>query len=176
MKTRSVCLALLFAFIVAAAPALAEEPETVTKAIVIQVVPGTIALPGGDAARMPVSAARFRSSELRDLNEDYNAVAIEKLYQVYDPSGPRPGSGSKRALRSKDPKEKNGGGTLDMAKVLRKKMRKKVRKEGQEVVEQPDVYLIEFELSLDTEIKDVVVTYWMLDVVTFAQEVSVNEE
>ena len=74
MKTRIACCALLFVFIAAAAPALAEEPELVKKAMVIQVTPGTIALPKGEAARIPVSGARVRSSDMRDLNREYNEI------------------------------------------------------------------------------------------------------
>jgi len=175
MKIRIMCLTMLFVFIAGVGPVLAEEPETVTKAMIIQVVPGTIALPGGDAARIPILSARFRSSDLRDLNKDYNAVAVEKLYKIDDAAGPVPGSGSKSVMRSKDKKEKTKGSALDMAKTFRKKMRKKVVEEGQKVVEQPDAYLIEFELALDVAMKDVVVAYWMLDVVTLAEEVSVDE-
>ena len=174
MKTRIMCLALLFVFIAAAAPALAEEPELIKKAMIIQVTPGTIALPSGEAARMPVSAARIRSTDMRDLNAKYNAVAIEKLYQLYDAGVALPGSGSKRVLRSAE--KKPAGPALDVAKVIRKGMRKKVREKGQEVVEQPDAYLLEFEVEVTAEMKEIVVAYWVLPVVTFAQEVDPEEE
>ncbi len=174
MKTRIMCLALLVVFMVAGTPGLAEEPELIKKAMIIQVTPGTIALPSGEAARVPISGARIRSTDMRDLNAKYNAVAIEKLYQLYDPEVALPGSGSKSVLRSVE--KKPAGPALDLAKVIRKGMRKKVREEGQEVVEQPDAYLIEFEVEPTAEMKEVVVAYWILPVVTFAQEVDTEEE
>ncbi|MGE5280052.1 MAG: hypothetical protein ACM3L6_04835 [Deltaproteobacteria bacterium] len=173
MKTKIFCFALAAVFL-AAARAGAEEPQPVKKAMVIQVTPGTIALPEGEAARIPVAAARVRSTDMRDLDEQYNAVAIEKLYQLYDPATALPGSGSQAVLRSAD--KKAGAAALDLTKVMRKGMRKKMREEGKEVIEQPDAYLIEFELAPDVAMKDVVVAYWVLPVVTFAQEVEPEEE
>jgi len=173
MKSKTVCLMLVFVF-AAAAAALAEEPQLVKKAMIVQVTAGTIALPEGEAAEIPVSAARVRSSDMRDLNAKYNAVAIEKVYQLYEPETALPGSGSKAVLRSEE--KKPAETTLDLAKVIRKGMRKKLREEGREVVEQPDTYLLKFEVGPDTQMKDVVLAYWVLPVVTFAQEVEPEEE
>jgi len=170
MKIRMIFLVVLCCFLAAVPRGFTEEAQTVTKAMIIQVEGGIIAMPEGEVARVPVSAARFRSTELRDLNAKYNAVAVEKLYRPYEPAAATvPGSGSKSVLLTK--KEEPEGPTLDVTKIIRKELRKKVRKEGGQVEEQPDAYLIEFELEPTIEMKDVLVAYWVLPVVTYAQEV-----
>ncbi len=176
MKIRMIFLIVLCCLLAAAPRGFAEEAQTVTKAMIIQVTPGTIALPEGEAARIPLSAARIRSTDLRDLNAKYNAVAIEKLYRPLEPAAAAavPGSGSKSVMLTK--KEEPEGATLDMSKIIRKELRKKVRNEGRQVEEQPDAYLVEFELKPTIEMKDVVVAYWVLPVVTFVQEVNPEEE
>jgi len=173
MRTSIMCLAFVFVFVAGVSQCSAQEQQRVKKAMVLQVAPGTIALPEGEAARVPVSAARIRSTDMRDLNTKYTVVAMEKLYQLADDAAPLPGSGSTAVLSAGEKKPE--APALDLSKVLRSEMRKKAIEDGREVVELPDTYLVEFEVEPNVEMKDVVVAYWVLPVVTFAQEVTPEE-
>jgi len=171
MKIRMIFLIVLCCLLAAVPRGFTEEAQTVKKALILQVQPGTIALPAGDAARVPVSAARVRSTELRELNATYNVVAIEKLYRVA-PAAEKPASaGKENVLLSVGKRGASEEPTLNVTQVIRKEVRKNLREKGEELVEYPDVYLMEFVLEPSVEMKDVVVAYWVLPVVTYAQEV-----
>lgn len=56
------------------------------KEMTIEVQSRIIALPGGaigeNIAKVPLSSARVRNTELRDLNKYYHVVSIERIYEV----------------------------------------------------------------------------------------------
>ena len=140
--------------------------EKVKKEIAIKVKHNIIALPAGDVARVPVSVARVRSTDLRELNKKYNAVSIEKLFEIKSKS---------RALGLKgfkgvEPVEENAA-PIDLTKLFTKKLKKKFIKEGKGVEQAQDVFLIQFELDKDTSINSLVNDYMGLDVVIDTKEV-----
>jgi hypothetical protein len=59
-----------------------EEKKGEPREIVIKVKPRILELPGGPAARMPLRAARIRSTNLRELINGYEGKQIEKLYSL----------------------------------------------------------------------------------------------
>jgi len=68
---------------------IAQQDKPPIKEVTIEVQPRIIALPGGEAgkniAKVPIRRARMRNTELRDLNKLYNAVSVERIYEVVDP-------------------------------------------------------------------------------------------
>ncbi len=78
----------LFPVLIGLMPAEAQQAKLSIKEMVIEVQPMIIALPGGEAgkkiAKVPIRRARIRNTELRDLNAFYNAVSIERIYEVVD--------------------------------------------------------------------------------------------
>ena len=108
----------------------------VKKEAVIRVDPNIIALPQGDAAKIPVVAARVRSTQLRDLNKQYNAVKIEKLYKLEEKTkGPMKIKGIKG-------KEEFEEGPVDLATVFTTEIRKEMKAQGNKVVELKNTFLI----------------------------------
>ncbi|MFC1631756.1 hypothetical protein ACFL1I_07935 [Candidatus Omnitrophota bacterium] len=88
----AICLILVISVVLAGGMSLfntqiswaEEEPayNLVKQELQIKVKPRTIALPGNQVAIVPIRYARVRSSELRTLNQGYNATHIGKVYQI----------------------------------------------------------------------------------------------
>ena len=140
--------------------------EKVKKEIAIKVKHNIIALPGGEVAKVPLSAARVRSTKLRELNKKYNAVSIEKLFKIKAKSKKL----TLKGFKGVGPVEEDTS-PIDLTKLFTKKLKKKFIKEGKEVEQANDTFLIQFELDKDTSINSVVSDYVGLDVVVDAKEV-----
>jgi len=74
-------LAVLAMFLATGMDVFSQE-ETEGSAIKIKVQPDIIAMPESEVSEVPVRYARIRSTELREINEVYNAVSIEKVYEM----------------------------------------------------------------------------------------------
>lgn len=146
--------------------------EKVKEEIVIKVKPGIIALPGNEVARVPVSAARFRSTEIRELNAKYNAVSIEKLFRVEKIDKTEEPLKANMTKVSVPVKEE----TVDISKLFTREWesRNKMVMEGEQTVQEQDTYIIEFEFETGKKINmnTVANEYKKLDVVTFAKYIS----
>jgi len=148
----------------------AQALAPVRKEIVIKVQANIIALPEGEAAKIPVSAARVRSTELRQLNEKYNAVYIEKLFEVKKQGTPESGSGIKglKSLEKEQTKE-----TVDLTTLFTQEIKKELKAQGKEVNELKDTYLIgfEFESEKKANLQELLGAYRALKVVSFVQDI-----
>lgn len=149
------------------------------KEILIKVQPRIIALPENEEiTKVPLSAARIRSTELRELNKKYNAVMIERLYKLKD------------KIKNKDievggvfrSEENVEPPVVDMSKIFTKKRKEELEKnnkeltaQGKEVASVNDTFLIQFDASTNVDMNKVAAEYKALDVVTFAEYV-VREE
>jgi hypothetical protein len=138
--------------------------EKVKKEIVIKVSSGIIDLGVGEAAKIPVSAARVRSTELRQLNKDYNVVAIEKLYKLKTVQ--KEGSVIK-GLKSMEPVDEPAEVELD--KIFTKEIKKEMQAAGQEVKELKNTYLFHCEFEEEPDMNEVLINYRALDVVRYAE-------
>lgn len=132
----------------------AQESKKEQSYLLINVEPKIIALPENPAiARVPISAARVRSTELRQLNEKYNAVEIERLFEIRqkDKAGKGKITPVEGALVAKETQKKKKG--MDLTNILTQEATKKLDKEkdlegeGLEIVEKEDTYFIIFEFD-----------------------------
>ncbi|RKY39847.1 MAG: hypothetical protein DRP85_09525 [Candidatus Makaraimicrobium thalassicum] len=140
--------------------------EKVKKEIVIKVKHNIIALPAGEVSRVPISAARVRSTNLRELNKKYNAVNIEKLFELRKKDKKL----GLKGFKGVEPVEENAA-PIDLTKLFTKKLKKKFIKEGKGVEQAQDIFLIQLELDKDMSINSVVSDYMGLDTVVDAKEV-----
>jgi len=140
--------------------------KKVKKEIAIKVKHNIIALPKGEVWRVPLSAARVRSTELRKLNKKYNAVSIEKLFRLKEKSSKL----SLKGFKGVEPVEEDTS-PIDLSKLFTKKLKKKFIKEEKDVEQAPDIFLIQLELDENININSVVSDYMKLDVVIDAKEV-----
>jgi len=160
---------LLFVFI-----QYGEAQDKIKKEIIIQVKPNIIALPEGEIAKVPLSAARVRSTELRELNKKYKAVSIEKVYKLKEESKIKIDKGAEiKGYKDKHEQPKEKKGLVDFNAVFSKDLRKKLKAEGKETEQVKDVYIINFEFEPEDYIDmDILLDdYKSLDVVLNAQEV-----
>ena len=143
--------------------------EKVIKEMVIKVKNNIIALPAGEAALIPLSAARVRSTELRELNKAYNTVSIEKLYELKKSSRGAGSSikGLKKAVEASD------DGSIDLGSVFTKEIKKEKEAAGVDVKMVKNSYILRFEFESEDEVNmgKLVADYKALDVVLFAQDV-----
>ncbi|MFH1092672.1 MAG: hypothetical protein V1739_00795 [Candidatus Omnitrophota bacterium] len=151
--------------------------EKFTGEIIIQVNENIISLPEGEAAVVPIEAARVRSSELRDINQEYNARSIEKVYMLEETVN------NDKGLKMKKFKNKESGedkvalseGTLKLENVFTKKIKQEKIKEGKKVIQVDNVYIIGFEFDKETNMPAVASAYERLPVVISAQHIIRSE-
>lgn len=127
--------------------------DTIEKQIIIKVQSKLIALPGNEASKVPFSAARVRSTELRNLNKQYNAVKIEKLFALEE-----------------------AGDTPDISQVFTNRVRKEQIALGNKVVQVKDMFLIHFQLDPLVNISSLLDAYTALPGVISADETTIIEE
>lgn len=159
-----ICLGLFLSF---SGNLTAQDLEV--KEIIIKVKPNIIRLPGGDAAKIPISAARIRSTELRKLNEDYNVVKIEKLFQLKTETKGKKGLVIKGFKDTEDPLA-----VPDLTKIFTNEIKKEKKKEGKQVVEIVDTFLFQLEIDNSINIQSVVNDYQALEVVVHAEYIVRN--
>ncbi len=127
------------------------------KEIVIKVEHNIIALPGNQVVKVPLSAARVRSTELRELNKKYNALSIEKLFRLKEDA---------RVIKKDDNKEE-----VDLGRLFTKKIKKEMESKDKQVIEAEDIFLIQFESEKEINISQLIDDYKQLPVVKYADEV-----
>ena len=133
----------------------------IIKEMLIHVQSNIIAMPGNQAARVPIGAARVRSTDLRDINEEYNVVAIEKLFEI-----------EKKSIRSNDLKGKEvKNKELSLQAVFTKEKKKELKKQGLEIVEVNDAFLLQFEFDSEPSMSAIVNAYRDVSVVLNAEHV-----
>jgi len=177
--SRKIALGLIIFLSLGLINTAAAQEKKVGKEIVIMVQHNIIALPDNiEIATVPLSAARVRSSELRELNKKYNAVNIERLYSIRVKEERGPGSrDAGPALASKE-KPAPLKQQIDLTKVLTKETKKELERagqldaEGREIVQAEDTFLIQFESEKDININELVKAYKELPVVVDAQYVT----
>ena len=174
MKTLRFSILMFFCFVVFLSflhVQHAEAQQKYTGEILIQVNPRIIALPEGEVAKVPINAARFRSTELRDLNEQYKAVSIEKLYELKeDKKGMN--IESQDILKSEQKDKKKDKATVDLSRIFTKKVKKEFREKGKEVKQVSDSYLLQFESEEELFMSGIVSAYRALDVVIHAEQIT----
>ncbi|MCP4651002.1 MAG: hypothetical protein GY853_13120 [PVC group bacterium] len=151
--------------------AIAEEeaapiPEKVIKEMVIHVDSKIIALPGNKATKVPISLARVRSTELRDLNGQYGAKSIEKIFKVKNNQSEI----IEQEYKSSYKKEKLEG-VVDLATVFTRDIKKEMEEKGHDVVQVKDVFLIVFEFDSEVSMGEIVNAYKDVSVVKFAEQI-----
>ena len=164
----------LFFCICAPISSLAQEP--IVKEILIRVKPRIIELPENvEIERVPLGAARVRSTDLRKLNKQYKAMSIERVFEVRD---------KKSRLRTSDSSVQGKGRVLrsedhfDLSSLLTPQARKKiaadVERQGREVVEKPGVFLIQLGFAPDDEINmaQIIRDYKAVDAVLNAEYIT----
>jgi len=142
----------------------------VKKEIAIKVKHNIIALPAGEVSKVPISAARVRSTELRELNKKYNVVSIEKLFKLKEKSEKL----SLKGFKGVEPLQEDAS-PIDLSKLFTRRLKKKFIKENKEVKQAADTYLMQLELDSQISINSVVGDYSSLDVVIDVKEVIRNE-
>ena len=142
--------------------------ETIKKEIVIKVKPNIIVLGEGEAAKIPIRAARVCSTELRELNQKYNAKRIEKLYKINEKANKGRSTKVEGSLVSK---EKEGKATVDLSRIFTKEAKRGLFDNGEEIVELEEIFLIQFALEPDIDINALVSDYRALEVVTYAKHI-----
>jgi hypothetical protein len=155
----------LFSFICAG-----QAQGGIKREIMIEVEPNIIALPENiEIKKVPISAVRVRSTELRELNKKYNAVSIERLFKVQQK--PK----AKQTLRAKGAMDTTKK-VIDASKVFTGKKRDELIREGQisedkEVAEAKNVFLISFEPKTSVNINKIADEYRALPVVRLVESV-----
>ena len=155
----------------------AEEKNKITKEIIIKVQHKIIALPDNPAiVKVPLSAARVRSTDLRNLNKKYNAVSIEKVFEVRG----KPRAKAKELKDSLVSREKPAATDkkLDLSKIFTAQAKSeleasgKVKAEGVEMLPAEDVFLIQFEFDKEVNMNQLISEYRQLPVVIDCQYVT----
>lgn len=162
------CLAVLLC-VFDAKPAIAQQKFA--GEMLIQVNANIIALPQGEAAKVPISAARFRSTEMRELNEQYEALSIEKLYELKEEAKGTDVQGL-NVLKSEKKDKKKDQNIVDLSRVFTKKVKKEFKKKGKEVKQVSDAFLLQFESEKEIPILEIVSAYKALDVVIHAEHIT----
>jgi len=181
-SAKLITLFLAFSLCICFAMSVKSQTENeIEEEILIQVEPNIIAMPKNiEIARVPISAARIRSTELRELNKKYNAVTIERLFKVKEESDEIPLAETKTSLFSKE-KKKVESKQFEPAKVFTKSTRKELltRNQNVEVVEVKDAFLIQLKPDKNFNINQVINEYDALSAVLFVEyyvEQAVAEE
>jgi hypothetical protein len=150
--------------------------EKVIKEMLLQVKPDIIALPEGEAASVPLGAARVRSSELRELNAAYMVVSIEKIYKLKatQESGALADleiKGTKDVSAPQEEKEQLAG-IVDPNQVFTSEIKKQMLEKGEQVVLVKDVYLLRFEFDEDKNMSGIVDAYKAVPAVIYANHIT----
>lgn len=151
----------------------------IKKEILIKLNPGIIAMPKGEVARIPASGVRVRSSSLRDLNKKYNAVSIEKIYEVKKKNavdeplklkGMKTGDSSASGAANKQ-------SAPDLSKIFPREDTKVVAlAPDKEFVESAEMFFMQFELKPDVVIEDMLAEYRAVSVVLYADVITRKAE
>ncbi len=163
-------LVIVCGVVVAAMVAPVEAAEKIVKEMVIQVQSKVIALPGNKAMKVPISAARIRSTELRTLNEQYNAISIEKIFELNSEK-------SSSGLEIKGVKDtdklltKTVEGAVDLSKIFTQEVKKEMEKQKKPVIELENVFLIQFEFEQDAPMTGLLDAYKALTVVSYVEQI-----
>ena len=156
-------------------PLISARAGTIAE-IVIKVDKGIIKLPGNvEIIKVPVSVARIRSTELRQLNKKYNALVIERLFEVKENTGAAEITGkSQDVLVSLE--ENSARETVDLSKIYTQKKRKKMQvNEKNLLMASKDIFLIQFKTDVSVDMSRLVKEYKALSVVISAQHVTRTE-
>jgi hypothetical protein len=140
---------------------------------VIKVKPNYIVLPEGEAEKVPIRAARIRSTDLRNLNEKYNAVWIEKLYELQPKDLPVEHlkiKGVKETLSTQ--KQVSKKEAVDLSKIVTKDAKKEFGAQGEAVTESREIFSLQFELKPEIQIEDLLTEYRAVEVVLYAEAIS----
>ena len=170
-----VCLVMAVLMFVVSFVHNANAQEKIVKEMVLQVNPDIISLPGNEAARVPITAARIRSTQLRNLNEEYNAVRIEKLFRLKE-------TAQVDDLEIKGLKDTEEAGakkvlneTVNVAEVFTRTIKKEQEEKGKQVEELNNVFIVQFESDEEISMNGIVNAYKALPVVMFAQHITRTE-
>lgn len=155
------------------------QGEKIKAKILIEVTPNTIALPGNPAiSRAPIGACRVRSTALRELNEYYGAVSIEKLYQIKEkpkealPKRPKvitPKDLKDRLVNKEEAKEEKK--PVGLTNLYEQDKAGEIAGEEEEVVLAQDKFIIYFESDPEKgiDMQKLLSDYKTLDVVINAE-------
>jgi len=149
------------------------RPKTV-KEIMVKVAPQIIALPAGDATIVALSAARIRSADLRSVFHAYEAVSIEKLYEL-EATEKNKGNAAGDVLNSKKADEQKEKAVVDASAYFTNKIKKRLEDEKKKVVEVADVYLVRFEMSPEINAAGLVPDLRAVPIVKYAEEITRSE-
>ncbi|MFH1459692.1 MAG: hypothetical protein ABIG64_04895 [Candidatus Omnitrophota bacterium] len=144
--------------------------EKIIKEMVIQVDARMIALPGNEAAKVPITAARFRSSELRQLNEQYNAVRIERIFKLKKEEKKAP-LDIKGVKEDKKTVKESQEEIVNIANIFTQEIKKEMLAKGEKVIELDNVFLIQFEFEEDVNMTGIVSAYQDIPGVISAQSI-----
>ena len=163
MKSRVVCLS-LFLFLLSLSQTAAAG---VTTQVILEVKPNIITLPPNQVAKVSLPVARFRSTPLRELNDKYNAVSIEKLFTYESVYRARESGilvsqarGNLRAV---------GSGARDVGDVVTKEAKKELEAKGRSMVQADNIFLLTFDLEDGALVGELLRDYRSLDVVEYIE-------
>ncbi len=159
---------LIISLVFACCSSNAIAADKILKEIVLQVNPNIITLPDNEVSKVPIGAARIRSTDLRTLNQDYNAVSIEKLFKLGEKS--KLANLEIKGLKKVDKKTKEIlTDIVDINNVFTKDIKKTQEEKGENVVELNNAFIIQFEFDEETNMNGIVNAYKALPVVMNAQ-------
>ncbi|MCK9595461.1 MAG: hypothetical protein PHH68_08190 [Candidatus Omnitrophica bacterium] len=145
------------------------------KEILVKLDPGVIAMPMGEVARIPISGVRVRSSDLRALNTKYNAVSIEKIYEVKE-KGALDEPLKLKGMKTGDPGAASNvkkAANPDLAKIFpREDTKVVVLAPDKEFVESSEIFFMQFELNPGVVIEDMLAEYRAVPVVLYADVIT----
>jgi len=159
---------LIIGLIIACFSSNAIASDKILKEIVLQVNPNIITLPDNEVSKVPIAVARIRSTNLRTLNQDYNAVSIEKLFKLGEKS--KLAELEIKGLKKVDKKAKEILTDIaDVNTVFTKDIKKTQEEKGENVVELNNAFIIQFEFDEETNMSGIVNAYKGVSVVMNAQ-------
>lgn len=120
----------------------AQGEDNEVKEILITVKPRIIVLPKDATYRLSLSAARIRSTELRNTNKEYNAITIEAVCELVE----KKTKDAENTLVSEEKKNRKVGRATKIRKLL-----KKQKDETMEMIPVKDTYIIQFADFIDEE-------------------------
>jgi len=152
----------------------AKAQEKIKKEIILQVKSRIIALPGNEAAKVPISAARIRSDELRELNKEYNAVSIEKIYALKEYLDVLEREKKKVSLKGikTEQEEAKDKEKVNVQQVFTRKIKEQMIEAGKEVRQVTDSFIILFERDTSINMSRLLSDYRAVDTVIYADEIT----
>jgi hypothetical protein len=171
LKRRSVWVAVLFAllsFFIASYGQQTFAQSVELKEILIQVQPRMIEMPGNKATIAPLSATRVRSDDIKALNNQYNAVKVEKLFKLKEKEV-SPSLEIKGLKTTAEDERQNVTEQINVAHVFTSDLKQGFIEKGEQVIELGNVFLIQFET--DISVGQIVNSYQALDEVIFAETI-----